>query len=541
MANDGTVKIGAEVDEKAFAESLSRIGKSVKGFEKLSVGVEIDKKQVDSEFLKIGREAKRTAPIEVPVKPDVDDFQKALADLEKEVAGNVSALKELDRALELNPQSTDLLVEKQKLLSSAVGTAAEKARLLGDALEKAKGSGAAEKDAAAYRKLVIELSNAEAEARDIQDALDDVTDELKRGEKAADGLSDATDDLGNSYSSVGDIIKGVAIGDLISNGIQAGISAIQNLILEIWNLDEATEEFRIAQGKLNSAFEAAGYGAEVADQAYLGFYEILGDTDTATEAAQLLATLAGHEQDIGVWTNIAAGAYATFGDALPINGLIEAANETARVGTVTGGLADALNWAGISEDEFNTKLAELGRESDRNQLIMYTRSETYKNAADVFYENNDAVIAARDQQVELDKSLAAVGESVAKVKTAFLEQFSPSIASAADEMAELISNIDPEAFITLLNILKAMLPVITGLTAGFLAYKAAMKVSAVIEVVTKSLSVLQGATTAQTVAQGALNAVTNANPFVLIARSLQQLSPQSYPSPWQVRISGPLW
>ena len=79
--------------------------------------------------------------------------------------------------------------------------------------------------------------------------------------------------------------------------------------------DEATEEYRVAQGKLTTAFEAAGYSGDAAQKSYTEFYKILGDTDTATEASQLLAQLAENEQDITKWTNIAAGVYGTFGDA----------------------------------------------------------------------------------------------------------------------------------------------------------------------------------------------------------------------------------
>ena len=75
-----------------------------------------------------------------------------------------------------------------------------------------------------------------------------------------------------------------------------------------------------------------GYSGEAAQKSYNEFYKILGDTDTATEASQLLAQLAQNEQDITKWTNIAAGVYGTFGDALPIEGMIESANETAKVG-----------------------------------------------------------------------------------------------------------------------------------------------------------------------------------------------------------------
>ena len=75
------------------------------------------------------------------------------------------------------------------------------------------------------------------------------------------------------------------------------------------------------------------------------FYAVLGDTDTATEASQLLSKVARNGEDIAYWTHIAAGVAGAFGDALPVEGLIEAANETARTGTVTGVLADALNWS----------------------------------------------------------------------------------------------------------------------------------------------------------------------------------------------------
>lgn len=106
----------------------------------------------------------------------------------------------------------------------------------------------------------------------------------------------------------------------------------------IWDMDEATEEYREAMGRLNTAFETAGFNAEIADEAYEGFFKILGDTGQATDAAQLLAQLATNEEDVAKWVEIAAGVYGKFGDNLPIESLIEAANETAKTGEVTGAL-----------------------------------------------------------------------------------------------------------------------------------------------------------------------------------------------------------
>ena len=43
-------------------------------------------------------------------------------------------------------------------------------------------------------------------------------------------------------------------------------------------------EIRAQIGKLNTAYQAAGYSAAAAQTSYKEFYKILGDTDTATEA-----------------------------------------------------------------------------------------------------------------------------------------------------------------------------------------------------------------------------------------------------------------
>ena len=203
----------------------------------------------------------------------------------------------------------------------------------------------------------------------------------------------------------------------------AGVAGVTALTTAFIALDGATEEYRIAQGKLNTAYEAAGYSSQTATQAYRDFYGILGDTDTATEASQLLAKLAENEQDVSTWTRIAAGVSGTFGDSLPVEGLIEAANETAKVGTVTGQLADALNWAGIMEDDFNERLSACGSESERNKLIMDTLAQTYEGAADAFYKNNSALVASRNQQSAMQAITAGLGETSSNVKGKVLELF----------------------------------------------------------------------------------------------------------------------
>lgn len=235
-----------------------------------------------------------------------------------------------------------------------------------------------------------------------------------------------------------------ALGDFAKKGVKTAGAAVAGMTAAFIALDGATEEYRVAQGKLNAGFQAAGLSADTARKSYRNFYAILGDTDTATEASQLLANMAKNEEEVTKWTRIAAGVHGTFGDSLPIEGLVESANETARTGQITGVFADAINWAtkegekfGVAlkadteankkwneavksaasaEDFFNLALQNCSDESARQKLIVDTLSKTYDKAADSYYANNQQVINARRNHATLDEMLAKVGDTSAKVK-----------------------------------------------------------------------------------------------------------------------------
>ena len=171
-----------------------------------------------------------------------------------------------------------------------------------------------------------------------------------------------------------------------------GAGAIAAAGAALLSLSSSTEEYRNNQAKLTTAFEAAGSTAETAKETYNDLYRVLGDGGQATEAANHLAKLTTNEKELEQWTTICQGVYATFGDSLPIEGLTEASNETAKVGQITGSLADALNWAGISEDDFNKKLEKTNTEAEREKLIREALNGIYEDAANKYERNNAAVL-----------------------------------------------------------------------------------------------------------------------------------------------------
>lgn len=345
------------------------------------------------------------------------------------------------------------------------------------------------------------------------------------GDAAGDGLEQGLDQgsksgadkAGTNIESFGDKMKGVL----------AGIS-VAALAASINELVSTTNEFQEDMGKLSVAAQQNSVSTDAANGAYRDMVGILGETDQSVEAVNHLFALCGENtQALSDWTNIASGVYATFGDSLPLEGLTEAANETAKVGQVTGPLADAINWAseaavqqGVAlsgnqaaidaynsalasgatqEDAFNAALAACSTEQERAQLITDTLNGTYADAGAQYQQTNADVIAYRQSQSDLTTEMSSLGET-----------FTPIVTGLKDMAAKLVSDVQP-AVQWFVDNLPILAPVLTGIATTIGLLTLVLNASAI-------------ATTAQTVAtsaaaaaQGLLNAVMNANPLALIA------------------------
>lgn len=392
------------------------------------------------------------------------EFRDALNNINQQLKTLGSEMKAVTSEFEDNADSQESLAKQAQVLNKQLEVQEKKVS------ELQKGLAAAtekfgESDTKTL-KWAEAVNNATADLNKMRSQLSKVESEMDGAANATDDMGDALDDIDDSATkaSKGLDTLTVAAGNLVAQGISAVVSGIADMVSSLWNLDESTEEYRTAMGKLNTAFEAAGYSPETAQKAYTEFYKILGDTDQATEASQLLASLAMSEQDMIKWTEIATGVYGTFGDSLPIESLIEAANETAKVGTVTGTLADALNWAGISEEEFNEQLAACGSEAERNQLILNTLGTTYEEAARIFEENNGVLMEARENQKQLQDSLSGLGTTIADLKNQAANQLLPAVQSIVTAFNGMLTGVEgsdqafADAITQMIQALGEMLP-----------------------------------------------------------------------------------
>lgn len=241
--------------------------------------------------------------------------------------------------------------------------------------------------------------------KNVNDAKKTIKDFIKEGTKDFEALNE-------EFQKVGDISKkGLAVMGGAALGAATALLA----------LGESTREYRQQQALLTTAFESAGGSAETAKETYNDLYRVLGDAGKATEASQQLAKLTTNQKHLTEWTNICQGVYATFGDTLPVEGLAEAVNHSAKLGEVQGTLADALEWSGVNVDTFNESLASCSTEAEREALIRETLNGLYSDASAKYEENNAQILAANEAQAKLDASLASIGETMEPINTMFRE------------------------------------------------------------------------------------------------------------------------
>ena len=331
------------------------------------------------------------------------------------------------------------------------------------------------------------------------------------------------------FSNIGKAAKTIAV---TAGAAFAGVGAL------LVGATESTREYRVAMGKVTTAFEDVGMSAETGKQTFQDFYAVLGDQDKATEAVSNLAMLTQDQQALTEWTTIATGVYAKFGDALPIENLTEAANETARTGTLTGGLADALNWAGVNEEEFQAKLDACVSTQEREALIRETLNGLYSEAGERYRETNADIIAANEAQARLTDAIAVFGAKAEPILTAVKNGF----ASIVERAAAFLTEVDMEAVTGAINNAfawfvdtaipaiangiqwvidngDAIMAVIVGIGAGFLAWNVVQIISGAITVFMS----LKNTLALVKAGQLALNLAMTANPIGLIIAAVAAL------------------
>lgn len=451
---------------------------------------------------------RRIKGLTIEIGGDTTQLSESLHDVNKSITSTQAQLKDVEKLLKLDPTNTEMLAQKQELLTQAISKTEEKLETLKDAAvqaEKQLGEGkiSQEQFAALQREIAateIELKRYDSQLDTAADATEDLGDAAEQAAKDSGDaseeigeLSDAADDLGDAAEDAGDGTKDLgesardsgdgfsvldgAVATFIGNGLTALVSAIGDAISTFAELSESTQEYRENMSKLYTATSAAGMDADYITQAYSQLYGVLGDETATTTTISNFEKLGVSMQDMDSLLDSATGIWAVYGDSIPLDGLAESVNETAKVGQITGTMADAINWASASndtwtnalsgnaaalsafqsgvsqgmsaEDAFNEALAACGDEQERQQLIISTLNGLYADSAETYRENNASIIDAREATVNYQDAVAGVGAAMEPLQTTMtnfkanlISGVSPALQELSDAFMDVITGAD---------------------------------------------------------------------------------------------------
>lgn len=432
------------------------------------------------------------------------------------IAGNLE--NSLRDTIQKAQKQIDRLGDSTKKATDAYGKMQEQIEEQSDALKAAQRAYAnyilsGDKSSKQAREAAKRVKDLSAKLQDSQDAMDAADRAAKAlADQGLDKVEDAAKDTGEGFT----VLKG-ALSDFISDGVQNLIGMAGDAASSIYGLADSTREFRQDMNTLTTAYDASNFSAEQATDTWRNLYAIFGEDDRAVEAANNIARIADSQAELDEWTRITTGIWGTYQDALPVESLAEAAAETINTGTVTGTLADALNWSSeaaemfsgymsedvvTAEDAFNEALSKCSTEAERNALITDTLTALYGDAADKYNETAGSIIEANKATADFSLLTAEAGERIEPVTTAVQSGFSTILekvleltegvdfGAIADRIEDGFAFITDEAIPAVLDLKDNLvdlaengigwvkdnadwlIPVVSGLTAGFVAYKA---------------------------------------------------------------------
>ena len=384
------------------------------------------------------------------------EYKKELGEVNQEIGLLSDKMKRADAEFRGQANSIEALTTKNDLLREAQQKQIDKIAKLQTAIEDC-GEAYGENDEAVMR-FKRQLEKAETDLIDLNDELSSNERYLDEARTSADkcaksideygkqvkDAAKATDDFngaGGGKGGIGDLIGqlGSLKKMLVGGAVVAGLKAASDAIIGI--VDE-TEEYRKIMGTLEASSQAAGYTAEQTAESYKYLYGVLGDTQTAATTVANLQAIGLAQGDLRGMIDSVIGAWATYGDSIPIDGLAESVNETIQAGQVTGTFADVLNWAGVSEDEFNAKLAAANDSAERAQIVLnQLANQGLPETAKAWRDANEDVVAYNESQMKLDEAMGQLGETLAPVAAGLKDVFAEGVYAAADAVAWLIEKI----------------------------------------------------------------------------------------------------
>lgn len=426
------------------------------------------------------------------------EFNQSISKINQNLKEYGSELKAVSSEFDAQADSMESLTAKNKVLKKQYDEQSDKMKLLSDQIKKqtdyleaqakeiqqltneyGENSSQVQKAEKAYAntestisKLKTAFNETTAYANKLSSEISDndaKLDELSKGageastqiEKIGDSSQKTGDKLNKTKSEIEDFKESFNLheaAEQVSEFASGMVESIKGAV-------EESKEYLKIMGSLEVSSSHLNYTTEETKQTYKQLIGVLGDTQSAATTTANLQAIGLEQSQLTQITKGAIGAWARYGDSIPIDGLAESINETIKTSTVTGNFADMLNWAGTSEDEFNEKLEQCSDNSERAQLVLdEMANQGLMKSADAWNENNKALVESNKAQDDYNEAMGDFSKAVMPVFTEFTKALTTiiQIFSELPEPAQQMIAV----FIGIIAVLTTIAPLILAVGAA---------------------------------------------------------------------------
>lgn len=537
MANKEFANASAGMDDwkksgEGVAAKLNQLEKILSNQEKAVAGYRAELDHVSEEYGENSVQAQtyraKLLDAETAVKKtekQIRNFSSSLEDIQQEEASTITDTDRLENTI----SELGSTLSKQKKRVSDYESALEKAKAEhGETSQEVKdltkklndAKGAVDKTEKAQKAYTSQLGRVQSESGQ-------TTTSTKKMSSAMRDADNATVDLKGGFT----VLKG-AMANLVSSGIQAVISGLQNAVTE-------SREFRSEMSFLQATADKTGASFDQAKDKVKEVYSVLGEQDSAVEGLNNLMT-AGFDGDaLDKITDQLIGASIQWHDTLKFEGLADGLQETLATGKAVGPFVELLERGGLVAEDFDEGLAKCTTDAEKQNYVLKTLSKLgLAEVTEGYKDSNKELVEGAEAQFEYEEAMAGVGAKVEPVMTTIKQGWADVLTAVLDTSDGVsTSNLQgaiKDAFTWFIDtcvpaIKKAVkfvmdnkdeiLALIAGIGAGYAAWKAVTIIQGIITATKTWWATTEGLTLAQKL----LNTVMSMNPIGLVIAAIAAL------------------
>ena len=454
--------------------------------------------------------ANKILGITVDIEGKTSGLTKSLQDANNSISKTTAALKDVDKALKLDPTNVELLAQKEALLNKQIEQTSDKLDIMKQVAEDAnaaleRGDITEEQYASLTAEIVkteASLTDLETEANSSGDALDDAGNSAEDAGDKAEDSGDKFEGLGKAAETAGKVAS-AAMKAVVTASAAVGAAIAGATVAAGKGLTSATVDTAGLADELNTLSKTTGLSTKTLQE--LNYASKLLDVETQTITGSMtkmqktMASSSGADKfkELGISIKDASGQMRNSEDVFwdAIDALGKISNETERD-------QKAMELFGKSAKELNP-LIEAGSKgfkdlADEASKVGYVMSQDTLDKFNAFQDNLDRLSnAGQAVKQSLGGVLLPVLSDLSGDGVKLLGDFSSALADAdgdVDKIGKTIESFAPKAvslvetyfpkILTIISsVLKAILPAIISIapqlisTVGSLISQVAVSIS----------------------------------------------------------------